>query len=91
MTERQLNNRKILDILRREYPEFADTYDFMKKAIETFDRQRFGQIWCNYICPDYRSLEPSENTIKMMDALFTDNRDPFFEESSVTLERLSKV
>lgn len=38
--------------------------------VMTFSEQRFGQIICNYVFPDYRG------------------RDPFFEESKETFEKL---
>ena len=38
-----------------------------------FPDQRFGQILCNYVFPNYRE------------------EDPFFEESTTTLERLKNL
>lgn len=40
------------------------------ELIELFPDQRFGQIICNYVLPEYRE------------------RDPFFEESKDTYDRL---
>lgn len=56
--------------------------------IEKYPQQRFGQIICNYVCTDYRDPEPNLHTKVIMDALFPDVSDPFYEESTVTLKRL---
>lgn len=45
----------------------------LEGLIEALPDQRFGQIICNYILPDYRE------------------KDPFFEESKTTLERLQSL
>ena len=59
MSSRIENNRKIVNLLR--------------EMIEVVPEQRFGQIICNYVFPNYRE------------------RDPFFEESEATLERLKEL
>ena len=45
----------------------------LKDLMIVFPDQRFGQILCNYVFPNYRE------------------EDPFFEESTTTLERLKKL
>lgn len=43
------------------------------ELVTLFPDQRFGQILCNYVFPDYRE------------------RDPFYEESVATLEKLKEL
>lgn len=59
-----------------------------KELAEAYPQQRAGQIFCNYICPDYRDEEVSGATKLILRSLFEDNPDPFYEESVVTLKRL---
>ena len=89
MTKRQEANYKILDILKDKYPEYNYIYNDIKKLVSQFEHQRFGQIICNYVCPDYRSSVVSEITSDIMNKWFPINFDPFFEESTETLKRLS--
>lgn len=87
---RQEANRKILSILKAKYYNFfKDYFDTIEEWIEKFPDGRFGQIICNWICPDYRDANPSWETLIMMVTLFPDDPDPFFEESVTTLERLT--
>lgn len=87
--KRQEYNKKILEICPDFYPEFKEE---VVLNIDLFPDQRFGQLICNYICPDYRDSEVSNLSIVIMNTLFSDWRqyDPFFEESSETFKRLSK-
>lgn len=62
--------------------------NLFKILTEEYPHQRAGQIFCNYICPDYRDKEVSVKTKLIMQTLFPKDPDPFFEESVVTLERL---
>lgn len=87
---RQEANRKILSILKAKYPQFSNTFPEIGEWIEKFPDGRFGQIICNWICPDYRDQVVSEGTTNMMETLFPGDPDPFFEESVTTLKRLSK-
>lgn len=64
--------------------------EFFKCLSEEYPQQRAGQIICNYICPDYRFQNISEETKTIMETLFPINFDPFFEESTITLERCAK-
>lgn len=61
-----------------------------KELAEAYPEQRAGQIFCNYLCPDYRDEEVSGGTKLILQSLFEDNPDPFYEESVVTLKRLQK-
>lgn len=61
-----------------------------RELAEAYPQQRAGQIFCNYICPDYRNEEASEATKLILQSLFENNPDPFYEESVVTLKRLQK-
>lgn len=61
--------------------------DIFKALVEQFPEQRAGQIFCNYIIPEYRT-NPDERTKQILDTLFPKNSDPFFEESIETLKRL---
>ena len=70
---------------------YIDDWNFMsvlKQVINDYPDQRFGQLVCNYICPDYRNPEVYDETKLIMNTLFPGNPDPFFEESTVTLKRL---
>ena len=60
----------------------------LESLAKEFPQQRAGQIVCNYICPDYRDSINSAETQAIMNFLFPDDPDPFFEESVVTLERV---
>lgn len=84
---RQEANYKILEILENNYQEFGYYFDSMKKAIDKYPDQRFGQLMCNYFYSDYR-WNPSEETQDFMNKIFPINFDPFFEESVTTLKRL---
>lgn len=75
--------------MERNYPNFAHLTTKISGWIERFPDGRFGQIICNYICPDYRDKNPSNQTLEILNTLFPNNPDPFYEESYVTLERLS--
>lgn len=98
---RQEANLKIANVLKsipkiRDI-QFWDSYNSVSLFPEIFKiftnkypQQRAGQIICNYICSDYREKEVSAKTKLIMQTLFPDNPDPFFEESEVTLKRLSK-
>lgn len=87
---RQEANRKILSILKAKYYNvFKDYFDEIEEWIEKFPDGRFGQIICNWICPDYRDADPSWGTLIIMEVLFPDNPDPFYEESVTTLKRLT--
>lgn len=61
----------------------------LKMLADRYPQQRAGQIICNYICSDYRDKAPSSNTQMILEELFPGNPDPFFEESVVTLKRLT--
>lgn len=98
---RQEANLKLVNILKNipkvRDIQFWDSYNSVYLFPEIFEifankypQQRAGQIICNYICPDYRNKEVSVSTKTIMEALFPDNPDPFYEESEVTLKRLSK-
>lgn len=91
-------NQKIYDILkdseigktRMLYSNFAfkSIAEQFKEFIEEYPNQRAGQIFCNYICYDYREECPRIETTVIMGTLFPNNYDPFFEESSETFNRL---
>lgn len=67
----------------------VDKFPLIKEKIDSYPEQRFGQIMCNYICPDYRSQNISSLTTHIMESIFPGNPDPFFEESVTTLKRLT--
>lgn len=58
--------------------------------IEQHPHQRFGQIICNYVCPDYRSDFKHPYTEKFMNMYFNIDMDPFYEESIDTYMRLNE-
>lgn len=88
---RQEANRKIIDFLNEKellHEVFTNT---LEELIEKWPNQRFGQIICNYACPDYREAEVNSTTKLVMGVLFKNFKyDPFYEESIETLERLQK-
>lgn len=84
-------NLKIAEILK-ETP-LEEKFALGTKLAELankFPDQRAGQIVCNYICPDYRSGNPEQPTTEIMETVFPNDPDPFFEESIETLMRLTK-
>lgn len=85
-------NYKIADILSGT--SWESEFSFATQLREFTDRcpdQRAGQIICNYICSDYRNDEVAPSTTAFLGLLFPGNPDPFFEESVVTLQRLTKI
>ena len=86
---RQEANLKIYKLVKDNAVMAAKAEELLSKILECKD-QRFGQIICNYICPDYRDSDPGIPTKLIMDALFPGNPDPFYEESTVTLNRLKR-
>lgn len=80
-------NKKIVEYLGT----FKNNLLNIDKLIELYPDQRFGQLVCNYICPDYRSEYKSLLTIMIMKELFDIDFDPFFEESKNTFDRLTKT
>lgn len=88
---RQKFNFEIADILTN-HPDIlvcGIARDFRMMA-ERKPQERAGQIICNYICADYRSMEPAYPSKHILEVLFPGNPDPFFEESYETLKRLQK-
>lgn len=86
ISKRQEANLKIADILKgTAWNQLGVQLEALAKE---FPQQRAGQIICNYICPDYRDQINSVETQAIMNFLFPEDPDPFFEESVVTLKRL---
>lgn len=87
---RQDCNIRIAAILANHENELVSgiARDFLELA-NRFPQQRASQLICNYICADYRDFEPMNPTKVILEALFPGNPDPFFEESYVTLKRLT--
>lgn len=86
---RQEANREIINFIAEK--EILDEVFInpIKELIEKWPNQRFGQIMCNYACPDYREAVTTSTTKLIMNKLFKDFKyDPFYEESTETLERL---
>lgn len=90
ISKRQEYNRKILSVLKSLYPEMQNRFPLIEECIESFPLQRFGQIICNYVCPDYRSQDVSSITSHIMESIFPSDPDPFFEESKTTFKRLTR-
>lgn len=77
-----------IGLLRKD--EIATRYDLddiFQGLCEHFPQQRIGQIFCNYICPDYRRLDVTWKTRVIMEHLFDIKMDPFFESNEETLAR----
>lgn len=81
---RQEYNNKILEISTN-----LGITDTLELLIAKYPQQRFGQILCNYVCPDYRDKEVSDKSKIILNYYFPDweTRDPFFEESRETYFR----
>lgn len=86
---RQQANLKIYKLIK-DNPVVSDKATEILQCIIDYTQQRFGQIICNYICPDYRDMEPSAETKALMSAIFPGDPDPFYEESVTTLNRLKR-
>ena len=88
---RQEFNRDALMHLKNKYgDQYKHLWQPISQCIEGIPQQRFAQIICNYILPDYRSSYPSEITKDFMEQVFPNNSDPFYEESYITLKRISQ-
>lgn len=86
ISKRQEANLKIADILKgTAWNQLGIQLEALAKE---FPQQRASQIICNYICPDYRDQINSVETQAIMNFLFPEDPDPFFEESVMTLNRL---
>ena len=86
ISKRQEANLEIAEILKdTNWNQLGIQLESLAKE---FPQQRAGQIICNYICSDYRDPVISVETKDIMDFLFPDDPDPFFEESVVTLKRV---
>ena len=59
--------------------------------IEKYPFQRFGQIICNYIYPNYRNENKDEITTQFINRYFNISSDPFYEESEVTYNRIKEI
>jgi hypothetical protein len=87
---RQQYNKEIFELIKDNIV-ISNVKDALKEYIDTYEQQRFGQIICNYICPDYRDSEPSIESKAIMDALFHNVKyDPFYEESFETYNRFKR-
>lgn len=87
--QRKKWNYKVLGLIRKKY---AILNDNLFELIEAYPEQRFGQIICNYICPDYRSERPSSITEHWLKTnIFPNNMDFFYEEPWETFERLKNL
>lgn len=76
-------NEKILELIKDEVSD--GTYALLKEKVHEFPQQRFGQLIVNY-------LYISNTVEKEVQKIFPSypQRDPFFEESSETCDRLVK-
>lgn len=91
ISKRQDFNRVILTQLEKKYgDQYKHLWQPISQCIEGIPQQRFGQIICNYILPDYRCSFPSEITQNFMSQIFPNDPDPFYEESYTTLKRISQ-
>lgn len=99
--KRKEANLKIVDVLKtipevrdlQFWDNFGNVYllpDLFREFADKYPQQRAGQIFCNYICPDYRLKEVSAKTEQIINTLFNIDYDPFYEESVDTLKRLQK-
>ena len=82
-TTRLEYNEKILELIKDEVSD--GTYALLEEKVHEFPQQRFGQLIVNY-------LYISNTVEKEVQKIFPSypQRDPFFEESSETYDRLLK-
>ena len=93
---RQNFNILILNQLKKSkfFENFMDNrmsekvYETLDDCILDYPNQRFGQIFTNYVYPDYRE-RPNMTLNQVMDMMFYGSTcDPFYEESKETYNRL---
>lgn len=91
-------NKKVINLLKNlnlgHIPEFKNMIIVIRRLIEQYPHMRFGQIVCNFICPNYtdESEEQNEHEKMFMNYVFGDCEiDPFYEEPWDTLKRLSET
>lgn len=87
---RQEANYKIYKLIKDNVVVIPEFHNLILKCIAQYPQQRFGQIICNYVCPDYRCEDPTIETKTFMNAIFPENPDPFYEESVETYNRLKR-
>lgn len=87
---RQQANYKIFKLIK-DNCVVSNYAEQILTCIQQYPQQRFGQIICNYIFPDYRDIDPSVETKAFMNAIFPNNPDPFYEESVETYNRLKRT
>lgn len=90
--ERTRANKAIAKLLAyskigQKYPRIIDSYEWLTQE---YPNQRCAQIFCNYICSDYENKHVSDETKEIMEYLFPNNPDPFYEEPYHTYNRLIK-
>lgn len=84
---RQKWNHKVLALISNKY---VIRNNNIRKLIDSYPQQRFGQIICNYICPDYRDTKPSYITeLWLRTDIFPKDIDFFYEEPWETFKRLN--
>ena len=90
MNTRQEYNKKILaKILTAPWLTISIKEKLMG-LIEKYPDQRWGQLFVNYIFPDFYEEGLFSNVQEIMD-YFNWSYDPFFEESKETYENLKKA
>ena len=83
----QLRKSKFFESLMDEQMS-GEVYDTLDDSILDYPHQRFGQIFTNYVYPDYRQRQ-DDVLNRVMDILFYGcTCDPFYEESKETYNRL---
>ena len=103
MESRKTYNEKCLNILKFNdkfnkalirHDNLTYFFDKTKKMINNHPEQRFGQILCNYILPNYQfDLDYADDKDnELMNIVFENYfNDPFFEESIDTYNRLKQI
>ena len=84
------NSQEFRDLVKKyRTPEFDEFIDTLGNTIYQHKNQRFAQIWCNYIVPDYREPKPGEFAKWSLGFLFGNiHQDPFYIESKTTYKYL---
>lgn len=90
-------NKKIVSLLKSlnlgYIPELRKMLEETNGLMNKYPYMRFGQVVCNFICPNYmdKSIKQTEHEKMFMKYVFRDCKiDPFYEEPWDTLKRIQE-
>ena len=87
------NSQEFRNLIKMYKTDDVDEFiNDLGDAVYWHKDQRFAQIWCNYIVPDYREPNRKEFARESLDFLFgTPYSDPFYIESKTTYNKLRNI